>query len=76
MNIKYVLFVLLCLYGIGVVIFFINILIIKGKVYITKYSENQKISIELLGIKRICICLFMSLIWPYLVIKNLFSRGY
>lgn len=76
MNIKYVLFVLLCLYGIGVVIFFINILINKGKVYITKYSENQKISIELHGIKRICICLFMSLIWPYLVIKNLFSRGY
>ena len=76
MNIKYVLFVLLCLYGIGVIIFFINILIIKGKVYITKYSENQEISIELHGIKRICICLFMSIIWPYLVIKNLFSRGY
>ena len=76
MNIKYVLFVLLCLYGIGVIIFFINILINKGKVYITKYSENQEISIELYGIKRICICLFMSIIWPYLVIKNLFSRGY
>lgn len=76
MEIKYLLISVLLFYLMGVALFFINVLINKGKVYITKCSENQEISIELQGIKRICVCLFMSLIWPYLFIKNLFSGGY
>ena len=76
MEIKYLLISVLLFYLMGVALFFINVLINKGKVYITKCSENQEISIELQGIKRICVCLFMSLIWPYLFIKNLFSRRY
>lgn len=76
MEIKYLIISVLLFYLIGVALFFINVLINKGKVYIIKCSENQEISVELQGIKRICVCLFMSLIWPYLFIKNLFSRGY
>ena len=76
MEIKYLILSVLLIYIASTMLFFINIIVNKGKVYITKCSGNQEISVELQGVKRICICLFMSLIWPYLVIKNLFNRGY
>ena len=76
MEIKYLILSVLLIYIASTVLFFINIIVNKGKVYITKCSENQEISVELQGVKRICICLFMSLIWPYLAIKNLFNRRY
>ena len=76
MEIKYLILSVLLIYIASTMLFFINIIVNKGKVYITKCSGNQEISVELQGVKRICICLFMSLIWPYLVIKNLFNRRY
>lgn len=64
-----IVFIILSIYLLTVVLLFLTFIITRQQVKFTNYTTNEVSYLE--GFKRIGCFALMSLLWPYIVIKNL-----
>lgn len=63
---------LLCIWLVGVILFFFNFIFGNYNIKITSNKTNQ--IYFLLGFKKILVCFLLALTWPYVVIKNIIDN--
>lgn len=69
-----IVFIILSIYLLTAVLLFLTFIITKQQVKFTNYTTNEVSYLE--GIKRIGCFTLMSLVWPYIFIRNIVKGEY